>query len=300
MKKIVILLIVAISLLHVEQAASQDKAPAEIGIHTGIGFSTLSYDLNNGKRDNKLGGSIGVTGTYFFSKNFGILSGLEISCYNAKAKFNDLTTTYTTRYETSSIGGDDIEYRAKMKNYSEKQNLLMLNIPIMAQVQTEISSLASVYLQGGFKVGIPVQGKYTSLGTDYTTSAYFIEENGEIESNGQLMDGGLGTFTGSKIKSSLSKKISFQLSAEAGVKWAVLSNRNFYTGLFIDYGLNSVVDTKKNASVVEYDSFSDTPIFGANSILSSSYRTSNDASRITKKVVPFSVGIKLRLAFAMD
>lgn len=299
MKKIVILLIAVASLLYNEQAASQEKAPAEIGIHTGIGLSTLSYDLNNGKRDNKLGGNIGITGTYFFSKNFGILSGLEISCYNSKAKFNDLTTTYNTRYETSSLGGDDIEFRAKMKGYAEKQNLLMLNIPIMAQLQTEISSIASVYFQGGFKIGVPVQGKYTSLATNYTTSAYFIEENGEIESNGSFMDGGLGSFAGNKTKGNYSKKVSFLVSAEAGMKWAVMENRYFYTGLFFDYGLNSTVDTKQNASVVEYDSFSDTPAFGANSILSSKYRTSDGTNYITKKVMPFAIGVKFRLAFSM-
>ena len=134
-------------------------------------------------------------------------------------------------------------------------------------------------------------GKYNATGT-FTNKGYFYDTQNWAETQ-EFM--GFGTFPDRTTDDKLKLKLSCQVSLETGVKWNASKTFYIYTGLFFDYGLNSMVP-KEDAqpfATHQIDGFSGD--FTQQSILNSSHSDGNFA----KRVVPMCVGLRVAFSFGM-
>lgn len=292
MKKIIniILSVMILTTLPFIQLTAQERETNEVSAWGGFGVSTLKYSLNVGDYKYELGGLFGIGYTYFFNDDFGIGTGLELSLYNSKATIGSVSDSYMT-----NDGVDDFELRYTVNDDEEKQNLMMLTIPIMLQFQYPLfDDYHLFYASIGGKIGFPIRSKYkTPAGATYITSAYYPEYD-------LFMEGpenhGLGTFTGGEWDESPDLDIAYMLSAEAGIKWEIAESFSLYTGVYCDYGLNDIASGDRDSRFLVYNRYNPTN-YRTNSVLNSQYTENGKTKSFTDKVTPMALGIKFRLTF---
>jgi hypothetical protein len=298
MKKLIIILVAAISSLHLSA-----QAVHEFSVHTGGGLSTLRYQLSSGDYSGGFGGDFGIGYTYFsvkeravktgkvFQEHWGIHTGIGLGFYNAKAKLNNVKTV-TANLDDGDAVFNKFDLHTILSGYNETQKAVFLNIPVMASFQIE-----QFYVMTGIKFGIPLNGKYNSKDATLTNLAYYPELNGWLPDPNNLEKApkfrGLGEFKGKKYDGKIDLGVSTMLSLETGMKWSLNDNLVLYTGMYFDYGLNNVVKGG-NKPFINYP-LNNPENFTTNSVLSS-YIDSSKSSTFTDKVNVMAVGIKLRLA----
>ena len=281
------------------QPASNDVAQAdpavycknELSIWGAGGLSTLFYDPSFGDLSLGLGGGFGLGYTFYFSKNFGILAGAELAFYNAKMKVDGLTDMYRVENkEKDHVGVQNVDYYSEFSNYEEKQRMTNVNIPIALQYQT--NGKHKFFASLGFKLGIPVSGKYeVSDGSTFKTYGYYERWNQYIYNVPYL---GYGTFEGDGSKKDIDFGLSYMGTFEAGAKWRLSRVLSLYTGLYFEYGFNDVVDGH-NDRFLAYNS-ANPENFTVNSTLTSQYTEDGKKPQsFTDHVSPMAAGLKLRL-----
>lgn len=259
----------------------------EVSVYGSGGLSTLKYKTDVGKQENGSGSQFGLDYTYFFSDKLGFSSGLEIALYNAKMKIDE----FSDKYMVKDIDEDDFEFRTKVNNYEEKQNTAYLNIPLMLRFQT--GNKNKLYAAAGVKVGFPVGGNYKVNSSTIKNSGYYAEEDYEYTTQ-EFM--GFGIFTDRTISNEIKFKIAFLISTELGLKWKLKEGLYLYTGAYIDYGLNDILNEEKDKRLVEYNTLSPRD-FIVNSAMVSQRLKEDKQKTIIDKISPMAVGIRIRLAF---
>lgn len=254
----------------------------ELSLYGGGGLSALQYEVATGKQKGGPGGNLGLGYHFFFSQQWGLGTGVELACYNTRYNADNISV----RYMTTDMEGNGFEFRSAVNGYKEKQQAMLLQIPLMLQFQT--GDEHRFYVSAGGKVGIPVSGKYESSNTGIQNSGYYEKENYEYTTQTFM---GFGQFTGRGAEGDMSFKTAFFASAELGMKWRLNGNWSLYTGAYLDYGLNDIAK-KQSRPFVEYNTGSPED-FTVNSIVNSQYQTSS----FTEKIIPVAAGIRLRLAF---
>jgi hypothetical protein len=278
MKKQIILLFVTILFVTLNSFSAIAQSTQEFSVYAGGGLSTLKYSLSEGKINNGWGCDFGMAYSYFFNEYFGVNTGLGFASYNAKIALNDATTIVTPNLKDNE--GDTFDMHTTLDSYDEKQNTMFLNIPVMLQYQTGKTN--KFYAQGGVKIGIPLSGSYKTPYTVITNKGYYPEFDNWATTQ---KFAGFGAFVKQESDSDLDLKVSFMLSAEAGMKWLIGNNLRFYTGIYFDYGLNDLVGTH-NKPFIDYNTATPTNI-SSNSLLES----------LTDKVSNLAIGVKIKLAF---
>ena len=273
-------------LLLATSALSAQNNRHEIVLYAGGGLSSLKYNATIGKQRDGLGGQIGLGYNFFFIPNLGIKTGVEFSLHNASFTLDH----FDFQHDATDIENSPFEFRCTLNNYKERQSLVMLQIPLMLQFQ--IGDKHQFYAAAGGKVGFPLSAKYNSSKIAIYNSGYYEEEDCEYTT--QLFMG-FGQFSGSS--GNLKFKTAFFASAEIGVKWMMKGEYSFYTGLYMDYGLNNIVKPRSEPlQFLEYNT--DHPSdFTVNSIIESKYLQNTELELFTNKIIPITAGIKLILAF---
>ncbi|MCL2291358.1 MAG: hypothetical protein FWC34_11765 [Bacteroidetes bacterium] len=271
MKKIIILLFIAIGSLLVSAQATH-----EFSIQGGGGLSTLNYKLSEGKHSLGFGGDFGLGYTCIFKEKWGIHIGAGLGLYNAKVKLDDIEAITPNLTDSE---GDCFNMHTMLINYNEAQKTMFLNIPIMIQFQTK--GKQKIYAKAGGKVGIPLNCKYSVSDATLTNVAYYPDYN-----NWMAMPefAGFGTFTNQKSDGELKLGIAAMLALEAGVKWKLGENLVLYTGVYFDYGLNNILKNNDQHFVNYENSYP------------AEFTTNSALSSFTGNVNLMAMGIKLRLA----
>ena len=276
MKKTILLIF---TLATTTLAIAQSKQ--EVSVYLGAGLSSLKYDIDqSGETSSKFGPLFGIGYTYKLNPEWGIVSGLEMAIYKTDATSDALKGQYTTQDNY----GNDFEWRQTFHNFEEDQKGTYLNIPIM--VQYTPASLNKFYANLGFKIGIPLSGKYDASYTKLVTSGYYPETDAEYT---DIDFRGFGEFGGSSSKEDIDLKVAFILSAECGMKWNLSNSMNLYTGGYVDYGLNNIIKGNKDNEIIPYDQDNPTNL-KYNGLVN---------SNLIDKVVPFAFGLKVRLGFSL-
>lgn len=285
MKKLILsILILAIT----TSAIAQNKH--EASIYLGMGPSSLNYTLNSsGETSSKSGILFGIGYTYKLNSEWGIVSGMEMATYKSKGSLQTLKDKYTTEDNY----GNNFEWRLALHNLRESQQGTYFNIPIMIQLTPK--SINKLYVNLGFKVGIPLSGKYNSEYTKLVASGYYPETDAEYT---DINFRGFGEFDGSSSKGDLSFGVAFMISAECGMKWNLSNSMNLYTGGYIDYGLNNILKTTAEDRIISYDKDNPTSL-EYNTMLYSKYTDETDSKPIIDKIVPLAFGLKIKLGFSL-
>jgi outer membrane protein OmpA-like peptidoglycan-associated protein len=259
--------------------------PHEISVWTGGGLSSLHYRPYIGKGNIGTGSSFGVGYTNYPAKNWGVSAGLEYALYRRTMNVEGVSSSHAT----FDVDGNPIIYRSHIDRYRERQRMGLLNIPLSVIYRTD-----RYYASLGFKLGVPVYGKYTGSGGTITTSGYYTDYGQEEIWQNDL---GYGSFPIKTMEAPLKLKLSYMGTMEAGMKWNMGIGTDLYTGVYMDYGLNDIKDRGKNRFVeYNYENPAEPQI---NGLLTSSHTYSGNSRAFAEKAVPFAIGIKLKLAFSV-
>jgi opacity protein-like surface antigen len=276
MKKILSLIIMALFVASMASAKDKDILKHEISFIGAAGQSALKY--NNSK--NGFGGALGLEYSYPLTNKWSIGTGLEFSFYNAKTTNNSFSEAYD-----SNDGQYNFEFRTTVSNYQETQKATYLNIPVMAQFQMPIAKDNQFYAAAGLKFGIPLASNYKMENASIKNSGYYpiwSNEQDLILETQEFM--GFGTFNRKNIEGDLGLKLAYMLSIETGLKWKLSKILSFYTGAYLDYGLNDVKEGNSK-HLIQYN-VEDPSNFISNSLLQ---------TNVIDKVAPMAIGVKFRL-----
>ncbi len=276
-------------LLNIASISAQDKDTLEhitvyrheISLLGGGGLSSLQYSPTAGKTETNLGGQFGVGYNFFFSPNWSINTGLEMSLYTGKFTAATLDESYPISKPAGAPKNSSFYFQSAYQNYEETQTASYLNIPLMIQYQT--LGKHKFYASAGVKIGIPLSASYESTAESLTTRGYsdYTEQYYE-----NMPPHGFDTYQGVSSSGDLDMNLAFLGAMETGMKWQLSNQISLYTGLYVDYGFNNIKSTDTNTNMVVYDEKNPTKK-SYNSLFQSEF---------VDKVSPMGVGIKLKLS----
>jgi hypothetical protein len=221
---------------------AQDKKQ-ELSISVAGPFSFLKYP-SAGEVVPGNGISAGLRYSYYLNEGISIGIGAEYQTYKSDVKFAYLAGQYTT----IDAENESFQFRYKATQLREKQNLGYVNVPIT--IQYENPGTTKLYVAAGVKVGFAVSGNYETKIDNLTTSGYYPQYN--VELFAPAFAGFASTDDIKVSKQDVTTKTSYSATFETGLKQKVGDRSSVYIGLYLDYGLNDIID-KNNKNLVEYN-----------------------------------------------
>lgn len=300
MKKTIILTVVFLFSFAAFSQESKDtsfqQSKHEFSVWGSFGLSTFRYDLSYGDRDCKSGFMFGLGYTYFFNYHWGLGIGAELSLLRTSLDISNFTDAY---YIQAFNGADRPLYLSVQgMDYEESYKAFYINIPLMAKYQLDVWKQHKFYATGGFKLGIPVSGSYSTNGS-YRAVGYDIDDSGNPIGDAMVGFHDLGkTINADQKGMDYDFGVNFILALEAGMKWKLTDQLSLYTGAFVDFGLVNVRKGDNDLRVGDYipkdaNSYDQQ----TNPVLNSVYGM--DSKEYTDNVKTFSAGLKVQLAFGM-
>ena len=295
MKKYIILPIIA-SMAAPAMAQKETREPFqrhEISIHGTLSWSFLSSyyggESFNGQYSDKLSGGGGVGYTFFFHRHWGIATGAEMAFFYTAIDDREITESTPGTY---SYGGvtEPMYFNSTLKDFKETRQVAYISIPLLLQFQT--AGRHKFYMAAGAKAGLAVSGKYEAAVDNLTTSGYF-PESGQTFTN--MPNRGFTTLRNSSWTGAIDFGLNISASVETGVRWSMGKHVAFYTGVYLDYGLLDVSPKKTEKDLVSYQPATPTEFVYTHTLAAC---RSSSGEAYVKEVTLFSVGIKVRLAFA--
>jgi OOP family OmpA-OmpF porin len=237
----------------------------------GGGLHGLSYSALGGTQQNRLGYSFDIGYSYFFSANWGVRCGLGIQSSGARSTLN-----FQSAESATDADGDHYEFGSKYTNWQEKQQVLFLDIPLVAQYRRAVGKKIGLLGSLGVQLSVPVHSRFKTTGGEIVTTGYYSQWNVELS---DLPRHGFTTITDS-YNGELSLRPSYMVIADIGGLYTLSPKVDLYLGAYINYGLNNALrsDTK---DIYQLDGV-------YNGML---------ASTQTTKLTPVSVGIKVGAYF---
>jgi outer membrane protein OmpA-like peptidoglycan-associated protein len=222
--------------------------------------------------------------------------------YRANTRLDDNFTSvipYTDEYNEA------YELRTTVNRYEEKQSALMLSIPLTAQYQTSLRFWGRrsaggrryfgqrFYARAGFRLDIPLSERYRAASASLINERYYPALDIALR---EPTYKGLGEFTGRSAKGNLNLNSSLAGMVEAGVKWDIVRQLSFYTGLYFSCGLTGAVKSTHSGDFMLHSEASPAD-FSTGSVLASQYE---QGKPFTNRVTLMSAGLTVRLAFGTN
>lgn len=254
------------------------QSSSEVSIVASGIFTSLDYDIEKAHLDNSGRGSFGLEYGFYLDWQWSIHLGAEFDKFSIDANYGAIKNSI----QAVDIEGKNFEYRYTASGYREKQELEVINIPLMLQFQTYGDW--KFYARLGAQMSFAYHTAYSVTIENFSTSGYYPQYDIELFSPKFM---GFGSYTNfSQGGQELKVNPFFATVMEAGVKREIDRMGGLYIGLFCTYGLNRIGTVTKNKPLVEYDpkSFA---AFRTNSVL-----TTEGAANMRL----ISYGIKLRFA----
>jgi hypothetical protein len=146
---------------------------------------------------------------------------------------------YMEEYPITTPSGLSGEFylRGNYTDFEEKQQAVYLQIPLMLDVQTPLSPSAWLYVSAGAKFGFSLKASATQKAASLTTVGYSQYADILFEN---LPQHGFATYNNVSSKDDFKPKTAVIAAMEVGLKWKLSEGTAFYTGAYVDYGLNNV------------------------------------------------------------
>jgi hypothetical protein len=228
---ILILLVLVTKDLAFSQASDKNPAPRPkffIGIGAGPSINQIIYEgipSLSGLISPEMNSYSGVFEIgYYFSRSFGLSTGLEYSSYNTELSLS----SYENKFNTTDSENEPYERRVTGKGIKELQNISFLKMPVCLNLQFLIGRRFGIYIHGGVNIVIPSVKDYSSTGTfSYTgyypaynvtfqnLPAYGFPSNAAVSSKGQLelKSSNYEGLAGAGVQCFVSKKIQIVIGA---------------------------------------------------------------------------------------
>ncbi|MDR2564048.1 MAG: PorT family protein [Prevotellaceae bacterium] len=217
----------------------------EYSVYATAGAANFQHSLaKGGETKGSVGFGAGLAYICNVSSTFGISLGLELSSFRGETSYKSLQETY----EAIDDQEDLMEYSYSIDNYREKQNMMLLSLPLMARYNIPVGN-TGVYFAGGLKFGFPVRSKVKISAENVISTGYYDRENITYD------DPNHGFFSGQNIsnKQGTIKGLSMMtiLSVEAGMRFD-LEGKALCAGVYFDYCPNSP-NLSKNRHPLNYN-----------------------------------------------
>jgi hypothetical protein len=239
----------------------------------------LNYKLKDGASSDVYTAGFAAHLTFNTSRHIGVVTGLEIVNYSGRASGN-FEDNYTD---------DNLRFHYILAGYREKQQLVLLSIPLMLKYSTaplyDIS--AKYFAAAGFKFGIPLTDRATIDPGSVTTYGEFLREDETYINFPE--HGFVNEMTGFNQKSKMDIKLGVTLALEAGINFLSDENISAIASIYCDLGLNNMI-RRDNKKMVEYLPYSPEHL-QFNSIMRTDKANSMAIS---------SIGLKLSVSFNLD
>ena len=263
MKKQIILVL---GLLIVGALPAQEKG-SYIDFNVGGGLHNLSYSLLNGTEKTQAGYTLNAGYTYFFTSNWGIHTGLGIQTFNSMSTLNYLSNT-----QDIDADGQTYQFKANYTNYQEKQQAILIDIPLAIQYRFPINEKIGLLASIGAMMALPVKSSFKTFGGGLVTTGYYSQWNVELS---DMPQHGFSTMTNS-FTGNTTLKTSYMGIADLGGLFKLSQRLDLYVGGYVNYGLNNVL-TPDSKLIYQ-------PNGTYNGVLASSQTT---------QVTPMSYGVKV-------
>jgi hypothetical protein len=247
------------------------------------GYSPVNYTLSdNGSKSGGIGGGAGLGYTFNINPSLGIVTGVEMSMYASEASYGRLQKEYG-----SGTGENRLQFSYSVNGYKETQSIRLFSIPVMVQYSLPLGSgSARFFASGGFKLGFPISATADISPGTATTFGYYAYE--DITYVNLPQHGFINNVKLPDVSRDIDLGFSTSLALETGVRFTLTDKIGLYTGLYFDYGLNSIqkIDDRH---LLEYDVANESS-FKYNSVLNTA---------LTDKVNLLSIGLKVRVSIKL-
>ncbi len=147
-----------------------------IGVSGGPAQTNISNDgtsvISGAVTTKEISYCLSVDAGYFFSKYFGLSTGIGLSPYITQLSLDP----YSNSLDTIDSENESYERRISGNNINETQKIYFLEIPVILNFQCPFSKAIGFYLQGGINLAIHVGNNYSSSGT-FSYSGYYPAYN---------------------------------------------------------------------------------------------------------------------------
>ena len=240
MKRFIILLAAVATLL---TATAQNyeryynRPFAHLGLTIGGGLGSMVYDNPAGKGALGLCLDFGLHYTHFFS-SFGVGVGIHISSMNAGAKYNfeEVTTNHTHANNPYAL----YDLTTSFNDWHERQTITTLGVPVEVFYRLSLGGGRHFIAGLGLMADLPMRGRYSSAGGDYTTTGFFHVAHPHSISD--MPEHGFSTYDETFGAQITDLKMGFSVLADLGVHLPLGYSGGLYVGLFGSFGLSSILD----------------------------------------------------------
>ncbi len=261
MKNVKTILIIGL-ILSAFIAAAQEKG-WYLTAAGSLGANNYRYTLDNKNHSIPqlgFGGNLGVQ--YFFSRHWGLATGVGISFYNSKGNYANSWDNDPQHYAFEGMYDDDFRYlfgddythytlRLGLSDWTEVQQGYFIEIPLMLMYQTKWGASQSwgMYFGVGAKAQIPVisQTYKVNTGSELSVSAYYETPDLVLpDPNGPDVSWhGYGVNDKITYDGDMEVKTSFALSGKIGFLKTLSPRVDLTLGAYLDYGLNNIKNGNK-------------------------------------------------------
>lgn len=260
----------------------------EVTVTIGGGLQGVHHQGGQVNGDVKVGGGLGIGYTYYFSKEWGVATGIGFDLYRTNLGIGDnrVISSFEVDDTTSAF-----EYRVIPTGYREEQNLYSLSVPVMLTYKSLPSGSGKVgfYVRAGSKIVFPLRQNIDVRAERLQLRGYYPDLNLEID---DLPNHGFGTLTdfSGESQNELSTVV-LTASVETGLYFKLKPTIDLYTGLYVDYGLSDLRDKDRNSNIVGYGPM------GTNEISAKGGMANKD---LIDKSRLMALGVKVRIGFSLN
>ena len=170
---------------------------------------------------------------YFFSKYFGITSGIGLGSFKTQLTLG----TYQNKFNTTDSENEAYERRVTGSGIMEDQNVSFLSIPVNLNIRIPIGKKAGFFIQPGISLSIPLSKGYKSSGT-FTYKGYYSVYNVLLE---DLPTFDFPTDLKSNTQGDLElKPMDFNFIASAGFDFMITQKIQIALGVCYDRSLSTI------------------------------------------------------------
>jgi hypothetical protein len=163
---------------------------------------------------------------YFFSKHFGLSTGIGYETYRNELSLN----SFADSFPSVDIDNEEYDRRVSASELQEYQDISMINIPVSVNCNIPFFKRAGFFLSAGMILGVPVIKNYNSNGT-YTFTGYYSSYNVIFH---DLPEYGFPSNTASSAEGSLElAPYIIYATGGAGIQYSL--NTNFQIALGVNY-----------------------------------------------------------------
>lgn len=220
---------------------------AQLYVAVQSGVANIKSDVSKSLAGYEIGGAIKVGYIYDLTDHIGIGTGLEFSQYKQEVKLR--TGATFSNFEVDQAGSAFV-YNITTANYTEKQTLQALQIPIFLQYKKNINKGIDFNFRAGAKYFLPIDYKIKATANNVAGSGYYPDVNLTIT---DLPEYGFGNQNNYAETGKYQTKGIIMSSFELGFTFDMGMKSALYTAFFLENGYGSIIKQDHNESYIGYN-----------------------------------------------